>query len=35
MFQDGVTVAGFTLTVIAAALVWIGIIRSHPTRSTP
>jgi len=35
MFQDGVTVAGFTLTVIAAALVWIGIIRNHPTRSTP
>jgi len=34
-FQDGVTVAGFTLTVIAAALVWIGIIRSRPTRNTP
>ena len=35
MFQDGVTVAGFTLTVIAAALVWIGIIRSRLTRNTP
>ena len=30
-FQDAVTVAGFTLTAVAAALVVVGIVRSRPT----
>jgi hypothetical protein len=33
-FQDGVTLAGLTLTAIAAALVIIGIVRSRPSRTT-
>jgi MFS family permease len=34
LFQDGVTLAGLTLTAIAAGLVIIGIVRSRPSRTT-
>jgi MFS family permease len=34
-FQNGVTVAGFTLTALAAVLVWFGTVRSRKHRNAP
>lgn len=35
MFQNGVTIAGLTLTAAAAACVWVGTVRSRLNRSAP